>query len=144
MLQPLTGAYLKLQNLGGIVTADQAARATGCKRSAVGHALQVWRSDDPALMKAVVDGRISLSQASKQARGRVNLLKSYEQASPTDKVALGVAATPEKIFDDVIVQALKSPVPVAPKPVEISANTGKPNGAGLHHGNGATSPNVPL
>ena len=65
----------------------------------------VLQHDDPRLVDQILRGKIPLMVAAGLLRKRGNLVKSFRQASPKDRVDAARVLGPERIFDEVLVPA---------------------------------------
>lgn len=101
-----TGARLLLGIPVQPKTQAQAAELAGSTRLYVAAAAMLLEAEVPALVESVRCGDVSLLEAAKSVRRRVQLVRAYRQADRNDRRGLGEVVGVASIFDDAVAPLL--------------------------------------
>ena len=86
-LRAVIGAGLLHNGILGIDTVTKAIIVAGSSRPSIEHALTILKSEDQILLGQVLHGSVSLVSAAAQVKRRADLIASFRNAWPEDRIA---------------------------------------------------------
>lgn len=93
---------------GVVPTLAMAAESCGSTVAYITSAITVLKTEDPALMTAVLDGRVKLYAAAQAMKPLANLLSAYRNTDSSDRFAFTQAVGTAEVWDRLIMPALES------------------------------------
>jgi|SRR5262245_61615694 len=105
-LQAVTAARAYLDKLAWAPTIVIAAKSCGSTPSYVAAAIVILRSKDDHALQLVLRGSWSLVETAARLKPRVELIEAFNQASRSDRIALGRTVGVDTVWDSVIAPAV--------------------------------------